>query len=379
MLIVSILLSIIFAMLIFEKSTVQRSVSNLQLRIHVNGTRGKSSVTEYIAAGIFMAQPEVMAKITGIIPTIIHNGAEQNIKRAGVARVQEQFYTIRLAAKMKAKSLILECMSISPELQRLESRFFKPHIYVITNIKDDHREEMGKRLEDQANSICNAIPANCTVITNELRYLDKIKEIATANNSLVVSPQPLKPELLKRLPFGIFPENISLALAVCDVAGINYELAEQGIINRILSSKSPLFSINYDSKEIKFLNAFAVNDVDSTGSFLKHWQKNLGNNGKISVILNTRADRPIRTDLFAGWISDISSSLSNIIVTGDHVNRAKYSMLKAGVDKGKIYIWQSKHLKRLKKNLFNMIDDGSLVVGVGNIGGDGFTILSELK
>ncbi len=379
MLIVSILLSIIFAMLIFEKSTVQRSVSNLQLRIHVNGTRGKSSVTEYIAAGIFMAQPEVMAKITGIIPTIIHNGAEQNIKRAGVARVQEQFYTIRLAAKMKAKSLILECMSISPELQRLESRFFKPHIYVITNIKDDHREEMGKRLEDQANSICNAIPANCTVITNEIRYLDKIKEIATANNSLVVSPQPLKPELLKRLPFGIFPENISLALAVCDVAGINYELAEQGIINRILSSKSPLFSINYDSKEIKFLNAFAVNDVDSTGSFLKHWQKNLGNNGKISVILNTRADRPIRTDLFAGWISDISSSLSNIIVTGDHVNRAKYSMLKAGVDKGKIYIWQSKHLKRLKKNLFNMIDDGSLVVGVGNIGGDGFTILSELK
>ena len=379
MLIVSILLSIIFAMLIFEKSTVQRSVSNLQLRIHVNGTRGKSSVTEYIAAAIFMAQPEVMAKITGIIPTIIHNGAEQNIKRAGVARVQEQFYTIRLAAKMKAKSLILECMSISPELQRLESRFFKPHIYVITNIKDDHREEMGKRLEDQANSICNAIPANCTVITNELRYLDKIKEIATANNSLVVSPQPLKPELLKRLPFGIFPENISLALAVCDVAGINYELAEQGIINRILSSKSPLFSINYDSKEIKFLNAFAVNDVDSTGSFLKHWQKNLGNNGKISVILNTRADRPIRTDLFAGWISDISSSLSNIIVTGDHVNRAKYSMLKAGVDKGKIYIWQSKHLKRLKKNLFNMIDDGSLVVGVGNIGGDGFTILSELK
>ena len=379
MLIVSILLSIIFAMLIFEKSTVQRSVSNLQLRIHVNGTRGKSSVTEYIAAAIFMAQPEVMAKITGIIPTIIHNGAEQNIKRAGVARVQEQFYTIRLAAKMKAKSLILECMSISPELQRLESRFFKPHIYVITNIKDDHREEMGKRLEDQANSICNAIPANCTVITNEIRYLDKIKEIATANNSLVVSPKPLKPELLKRLPFGIFPENISLALAVCDVGGINYELAEEGIINRILNGKSPLFSINYDSKEIKFLNAFAVNDVDSTSSFLKHWQKNLGNNGKISVILNTRADRPIRTDLFAGWISDISSSISNIIVTGDHVNRAKYSMLKAGVDKGKIYIWQSKHLKRLKENLFNMIDDGSLVVGVGNIGGDGFTILSELK
>ena len=379
MLIVSILLSIIFAMLIFEKSTVQRSVSNLQLRIHVNGTRGKSSVTEYIAAAIFMAQPEVMAKITGIIPTIIHNGAEQNIKRAGVARVQEQFYTIRLAAKMKAKSLILECMSISPELQRLESRFFKPHIYVITNIKDDHREEMGKRLEDQANSICNAIPANCTVITNEIRYLDKIKEIATANNSLVVSPKPLKPELLKRVPFGIFPENISLALAVCDVAGINYELAEEGIINKILSSKSPLFSINYDSKEIKFLNAFAVNDVDSTSSFLKHWQKNLGNNGKISVILNTRADRPIRTDLFAGWISDISSSISNIIVTGDHVNRAKYSMLKAGVDKGKIYIWQSKHLKRLKENIFNTIDDGSLVVGVGNIGGDGFTILSELK
>ncbi|MEI7423083.1 MAG: poly-gamma-glutamate synthase PgsB [Prolixibacteraceae bacterium] len=379
MLIATFILSIILGMLILEKSAVQRGVRNLQLRIHVNGTRGKSSLTEYIAAGLLNTRPEVMAKITGIIPKIIHNGIEHKINRIGGARVQEQFNVIRYASKNRVNSLILECMSINPELQRMEGRVFKPHIYVITNIKDDHREEMGKNIEEQATAICQAIPEKCTVITNEVHFLEKIRDHAIVKGSRVIVPERSFRESLENLPFGVFPENIELALTVCEAAGADKHLARDGILKYVQSSESPLTTLHYDARKIIFLNAFAVNDVESTAFFIQHWQEKIGHLGKISLVFNTRADRPIRTDLFAGWVAKGILAFENIIVTGDHAMRARYSLVKAGIDKRKLFVWRARQIENLKEHLFQIAGDGSLVVGIGNIGGDGFNILNKLR
>lgn len=379
MLIAACILVVILGMLIIEKSAVQRGVRNLQLRIHVNGTRGKSSVTEYIAAGMLNNRPEVMAKITGIIPKIIHNGKEQTIRRSGGARVQEQFNVIRYAAKKGVNSLILECMSIDPELQRMESSIYNPHIYVITNIKDDHREEMGKNIDEQADAICQAIPEKCTVITNEIHFLDKIREYASVKGSQVIVPGLSDHESPDNLPFGVFPENIELALTVCDVAGADRLLAREGILKYVQSRESPLSTVYHEARKIIFLNAFAVNDVESTAFFIQHWQEKIGYRGKISLVLNTRADRPIRTDLFAGWVAKGILAFENIIVTGDHAMRAKYSLVKAGFDKEKLFVWRARQIENLKEHLFQITEDGSLVVGIGNIGGDGFNILNKLR
>jgi gamma-polyglutamate synthase len=379
MLTITILLCIILSLLVLEKWLTQRSVNSLKLRIHVNGTRGKSSLTEYIAAGISASQTGVMAKITGIVPTIIHNGKAQIISRSGVARVQEQVDVIRLAAKKKVRSLILECMSISPELQKLESSLFKPHIYVITNIRDDHREEMGRNTEEQVRSICNAIPENCTVITNELRFLNTIRETAATRNSEVICSHEVNADVKHNLPPGIFSENVSLALTACEAAGIDSKLAKEGILKHISILDSPLTIIHYKNNEIKFLNAFAANDIESTNSFIDHWKNKINQNDKMVVLLNTRADRPVRTDLFAEWISNISSSVGQIIITGNHFRRAKHQLIKAGIDKIMIHTWRGKLLENIKEELFNIVPGGTLVVGVGNIGGDGFYILNKLK
>lgn len=378
MLITTLILCLVISLLIVEKTAVQRSVGKLKLRIHVNGTRGKSSVTEYIAAGLLNAQTEVMAKVTGIVPTILHNGTEQTIKRVGGARVQEQMNIIRFAARKKVRSLVLECMSISPELQRLESRFFKPHIYLITNIKDDHREEMGKDLEEQADSICGAIPENCIVITNEVRFLNKIKEKAALRNSVVLAPQELDSEFLQDLPSGIFPENVRLALTACKVAGVDPQLAQEGIRRFLSGKRSALTTVSDGARQIQFLNAFAVNDVDSTTLFIGQWKERLGNQGKIILVLNTRSDRPIRTDLFTGWCKKSISEIEKIIVTGDHAMRANHSLLKSGFDKEKIYIWSAKQVENAKAGLFEIAGDGALVVGIGNIGDAGFTFLKGI-
>jgi poly-gamma-glutamate synthase PgsB/CapB len=377
MLTVTVILASVICLLILEKRMIQRNINYLSLRIHVNGTRGKSSVTEYIAAGIDSSGQRVIAKITGIIPTLICDGTRKKINRYGTARVQEQLDTIRLARRNRVKNMVLECMSVAPELQKLEASVFQPHLYIITNIKDDHRESMGKSLEEQADAICSAIPANCKVITGERQFFHKIKEKANARNSTVIAAEETDPYLNISLPPGVFRENIAIALTVCREAGIEPDMAIKGIVNCILNSESPLITVKKREKTIRFLNAFSVNDADSTSSFIEQWKKALDHQGAISIIFNTRADRPIRTEMLSGWIA--SQNFERLLLTGSHIGRAKSCLKKAGVEKHRMEVWGKRCLHNLKADLIKNLDDGSLVVGLGNIGGEGFNIINELK
>lgn len=374
-----VILTIAIAFLIIERQIIGRSVTALQLRIHVNGTRGKSSVTKYIAAGLSSAEPAVMAKITGVSPSIISSGIVQVLGRKGVARVQEQFYVIRLAARRGFKKLVLECMSISPELQQLESRFFKPHYYVITNIRDDHREEMGISLKQQAESICNAIPRNCTVVTNEKVFLDLIRQKAAEKGCSVIVPDKNNIGYEEKLPFGVFPENLALALKVCKLAGIDSKQSETFILKSVENEKLPYQIVSTGNKEFSFLNAFAVNDVASTESFIEYWKKKLNLDDKYSVLLNTRADRPLRTDQLTSWISIKSRDIDRVLVCGSHARRASLNLKKSGLDKKKIFLLKNKDLNDLKNNLDKYFGDASFIVGLGNIGEQGKKIMEVLS
>ncbi|MBE0666896.1 MAG: hypothetical protein IH593_04405, partial [Bacteroidales bacterium] len=241
------------------------------------------------------------------------------------------------------------------------------------------REGMGVSLDSQAEAICSAIPKNCTVITNEKHFLDKIREKAAVRNSSVITPEELDNEMTGRLPYGVFPENVALALAVCKEAGA--EPIRSGIaIQKLLSDcPSPLTTFSDGNKSLHFLNAFAVNDIDSTESFISHWKRVIDHKGKITIVLNTREDRPLRTRIFSDWIAKDQQFYERIILTGNHKERAKYSLIKSGVEKVKIMTWKRELLNDFKMNLINILPDRSLVVGVGNIGGDGFHILNTLK
>jgi hypothetical protein len=206
-----------------------------------------------------------------------------------------------------------------------------------------------------------------------------IKAKAAAKNSRVIGLQERKVEPVEDQGYGVFPENISLALAVCEAAGIDRKQASEGIEKLVAQYKTPLATVQCEGKEFRFLNAFAVNDVESTDSFLKHWKEKLGYYGKISLIFNSRADRPLRSELFADWIAGITSSIEHIFITGNHSKWAKSSILKAGVEKGKIHSWKEKDIKNIKSILFNIVDEGALVIGIGNIADYGFKIIDELK
>ena len=155
---------------IWEYHGHQVRLKRIPMRIHVNGSRGKSSVTRLIAAGLRAGGKRVVGKTTGTLPRIIDpDGREISIKRNQPANIIEQTKILRYIDKMfKPEVLVIECMAVLPEYQWFcENKIVKSQIGVITNCRLDHTNEMGKFREQIAHSLANTIPVNGSLFTSE--------------------------------------------------------------------------------------------------------------------------------------------------------------------------------------------------------------------
>src|SRR6185503_7203186 len=102
----------------------QRRLGRIPIRIHVNGSRGKSSVTRLIGA-VMRATGKVM--VTKTIGTaarfILPDGHEVPIFRPGRANIIEQLKVVKKAHELGAEVLVAECMAVTPEyIQILQDR-----------------------------------------------------------------------------------------------------------------------------------------------------------------------------------------------------------------------------------------------------------------
>ncbi len=349
------------------------------VKIHINGTRGKSTVTKYISAGLREANLKVIGKVTGEIPTLLlPDGTIKTIKRRGSARVQEQFKIIRKASNDKVDALVLECMSIDPALQKLESTFFKPNIYIITNIRDDHREKMGNSFDSQVKTICNAIPYNSKVIAIGSTYMHIIKEKAIAKNSRFIKAINLYDSEKEKIPQIIYESNIRLALTACIEAGISRQHAFNAILKQLDKTESPIYSISNTAHKQYFLNAFSVNDTQSADDYLEHWLNKLAITDKIVVVFNTRSDRPLRTGLFTEWIKSNHEKIATVILTGNHRMRAS-RLLAASNNNIKIKSIKINSQVHIKNIILENTGNATLIVGTGNIKGLGYQIINEFS
>ena len=163
-----------------EFRTHKNALSKIPIRIHVNGTRGKSSVTRLIAAGLRAGGIKTFAKTTGSSPRFIdENGDDHIIQRFRPASIGEQIRMIKRFSKSKPEAIVMECMAVQPQYQWVsEHRIVQSNYSVITNVRPDHLEEMGFSLRHIAKSLCNTIPYNKKVFTSE----DKMIEILQSLN-----------------------------------------------------------------------------------------------------------------------------------------------------------------------------------------------------
>ncbi len=165
---------------ILELQAHKRNVNKIPIRIHVNGTRGKSSVTRLIAGGLRASGMKVIAKTTGTKPRfIISNNEEFPIKRLGKPNIGEDKKIFRQAVKYKPDAIVLECMALVPEYQWTSAhRIVKSNIGVITNARADHLDVMGPTVLDVAKNLSNTIPKHGKFFTADPIHLDIFRKRA---------------------------------------------------------------------------------------------------------------------------------------------------------------------------------------------------------
>ena len=353
------------------------SLDKIPIRIHVNGTRGKSSVTRLISAGLRAGGLKTFAKTTGTIPRIINEyGKDVELHRLRSASIGEQIRLIRYFSKHKPDALVMECMAVNPQYQWVsEHKIVNSTLGVITNVRPDHLDEMGTTINDIAYSLSNTIPYNSKVITSEKNCTKPLIEIAKERKTdlEIVKDKSISQDYMNRFSFIEHPENIELALSVCEELGIDSNIALEGMLN---SNPDPgalfVWNISSGKNKNKFVSAFAANDPNST---MKVWDlitKRFDN--KKCVFLNTRNDRRYRTiQLIELVLNHIKPNV--LIVRGDDI---KPLLKNYNVDDIKIIIY---NMSASQNDIISEINNLSnyLIVGIGNIVGWGDKFIREIK
>lgn len=350
--------------LIIEKRTHERALRSIPLRIMVNGVRGKTTVTKMIARGLSMGGMKVLARTTGDKPSYIVDGVqEEPFKRRGRANIREYLRIVRKAHREKYNTLVVECMAIDSRLQQAVGQYFvKPHLTVFTNVRLDHMEQMGETLEEVALSLSSSLSPETKVI---LFPGDGAATIAAKGQEeglevIWASTDSLPPEI--RGEWGI--ENLSLSLEVCEQAGVDDSPVREKLHEIYRDKRIGAVYIKPGDRSPGFfwLDLFSANDVTSTRLILNDCLEKLSvRPGKVIGIFNTRKDRPCRTSHFIENMCHLP--LDNLLITGGAPYLAKRLIEKKDLSMTLIFC---KKAQGLIDRLIPLLDEGDLVVGLGN-------------
>lgn len=312
--------ALVVAYLAVEAARHTRRLRSIRIRIHVNGTRGKTTVTRRLVAALRRAGIRTVGKVTGDAPLLLlPDGSERPIRRRGPARIQEQMWLVRQAAAMQAEAIVVECMALAPDLQRVsEERMIRSTLGVITNVRPDHFEVMGDDLEAVAAALAETIPTQGVLVTADRRYFAQFAGRAAARGTRTIlaarageSAGPPAPEdehaaIVEAVcaELKVTPPAGAVGAAAAKGADVPVGdgrqrsggfLAAEGTGEGALPGMKPfVWRWVGGGQQVFFVNAFSANDPVSTALLRASVTKGTTLPRPCVALLNNRADRPRR-------------------------------------------------------------------------------------
>ncbi|TGM07242.1 poly-gamma-glutamate synthase PgsB [Leptospira barantonii] len=329
------LILLFFLFLKNEKRKHDLAFQKIPIRIHVNGTRGKSSVTRLIHSILTEEGWNVFAKTTGSAPSLLFpDRSERRIFRNKIS-IGEQRSFLRFASNNDAQAVILECMAVQPRYQKdSEDILISATHTILTNVRPDHGE-WTKSEEEILEGFSGTVPKEGTLFLGKSivnSSADKyFEEVARRRKTKIINAESYgtsmpneetKPSsdfieaALRSIRYPEHRENVEIAVCICKTLGVTETSILSGIRKTVPDPGAlTITETNLDGKRQRFVFAFAANDTVSWDSILKENitiedEKKQGFDSAI-VVFNSKRERPIRTIEFAKFLgkSDVFSKI----------------------------------------------------------------------
>lgn len=364
----------------------KRHLNTIPIRIHVNGTRGKSSVVRLIAGALRKSGIVTCAKTTGTMARmILPDSSEYPIFRPSGPNVIEQVRIVSVAASYNAKALVLECMALQPQLQWLsESRFLKSTHGIITNVRADHLDVMGPEEDDVALALAGTIPLSAKAFTAEVKYLGTLENAARDRQTKLIAVteeeiNALSGDDMKPFSYVEHKENVALALNVCEDLGIDRSTALKGMWEAPPDPGVMTIShLHFFGRNIHFVNGFAANDPESSE---RVWNMAIDNFPDVEnriIIFNCRLDRSNRSFQLgvasAGW-----KPADHYLLIGSGTYFWARAAIRNGLPEKKIIPCENESDEFIFETIIELSGKSSIVVGMGNIKSQGLTLARFLR
>ena len=379
---VVVLVLIAVALLLYWRIVIsghQRRLEQLAVRVHVNGIRGKSSVTRLVAGVLREGGYVTVAKTTGSAARVIEaRGEETAIKRRGAATINEQVDIVERYVTADVEALVIECMAVRPLYQQYSQEFMvRSDITIITNVREDHQEEMGETLEEIADSMSVTIPNNGVLITGEDRphLQDRLRRNAEQRGSRLIYADPAQvlDEDLRGFDYLQFKENVATGLTVAKLLDIDRETALRGMWKAVPDvGVVRLVTYEVNDKKVLWVPLFAANDRESVIITFELLQSYFPTGATVIGILNNRLDRGRRAELFSEMVpNDLSSFLDHVVTFGAYEDTVTKRMTELGYSGDRIHNLGETRQPTLDEILHTITDliegDTGVLVGMVNI------------
>lgn len=375
--------AILVALGVAETMVHRRRLRRIGIRVHVNGTRGKSSVVRLIAAGLRASGKRVCAKTTGSLARmILPDGHEVPIYRPAGPNIIEQKRIVAAANAYDAEALVIECMALQPLLQSLcELELVRSTIGVITNARPDHLDVMGPDAAGVARALAGTTPRRGKLFTCESEHLDVLREAAEDRKSALAKVDKLSDmlgedkarEALAGFSHTEHADNVAIALAVCRDLGVDDETALAGMHAAAPDPGAMTErTVSFFGREITFVNGFAANDEVSTEQIWKNVRERHPDKSAIAVF-NCRADRPERSvalgRAFVEW-----PPADKVVLMGTGTFIFANTAVRAGLDPSRLVFVEGLTIEQIFERIVALVGRSALVMGMGNAGGGGLRL-----
>lgn len=374
--------------LVVERERVRhrRQLARIPTRIVVNGIRGKSSMTR-LTAGALRGDPRriVAAKTTGTAARFIYPGGREVLihRGRGGVNVIEQVGVVRRAVHAGADTLVVECMAVQPELQQVnQEQLIEAGIVVITNVREDHLEEMGPTLDDVARSLSRSMPRRGMVITAERDRLHILREEATRRQCTLIAVDPDTVSDAEMAPFRwiTFKENVAVALAVAQLCGVDRATALAGMYRTIPDpGVLRVDACAHHGRRFAAVNLFAANDPTSTLMNVDLLRQRRLICKRVAAVINCRPDRVERNGQMGAIIPQINPH--RIFLIGSPTRSALHHVPDAWRDRVVDLEGEHRTGTQLRDAIVEAIalgDTGTSLLMIGNIHGRGEELLAAL-